>query len=100
MFDPTSTKIVVSRDVIFDENKGWKRSSSSIENEGESGSFKLTFGNFGNKVSKRMEPKRKQRITRVMLMLHILKTAKKLQIRSQSKKTCKDQQGQAKHQAT
>jgi len=47
MFDPTYRRVVVSRDVIFDENKGWKCSKSTT-NDGEPGSLSITFGNFGN----------------------------------------------------
>ena len=47
MFDPTSRKIVVSRDVIFGENKSWKWSNDKIDEE--PGRFELTLaGKFGN----------------------------------------------------
>ena len=47
MFDPTNRKIVMSRDVVFDENKGWKWSNST-DTEESLGMFKLTFGYYGN----------------------------------------------------
>lgn len=31
LYDPTSRKVVVSRDVVFDENKGWKWNTSGKE---------------------------------------------------------------------
>lgn len=40
LLDPTSKKIVVSRDVAFDKNKAWKWIKSSEETE-EPGMFKL-----------------------------------------------------------
>ena len=43
MFDPTMRKIVVSRDVIFDENKSWKWGCMPDEREQEPGMFKLTL---------------------------------------------------------
>lgn len=48
MLEPTSRKIVVSRDVIFEENKGWKWNTSKTENEDDPGSFEITLGDFGN----------------------------------------------------
>lgn len=47
MLDPTSRKIVVSRDVVFDEHKTWKWNNRSEEDE-EPWRFKITFGVFGN----------------------------------------------------
>lgn len=46
LYDPTTRKIIVSRDVIFDENKmwNWKR---SVERNKET--FTITLGEFGNK---------------------------------------------------
>jgi len=47
MLDPTSRKIIVSRDVVFDEHKTWKWNNSSEEVK-EPGRFKISFGTFGN----------------------------------------------------
>lgn len=57
MFDPTNRRIVVSREVISNENKGWKWSNSSLENEGEPGAFRLSFGDFGNQGIRKNETK-------------------------------------------
>ncbi|KAG7594882.1 Ribonuclease H-like superfamily [Arabidopsis thaliana x Arabidopsis arenosa] len=45
LLDPTARRIIVSRDVIFDENKGWKWSNSEISSQEP---FTLTLGDFGN----------------------------------------------------
>lgn len=47
MFSPQTQKIVVSRDVVFDETKGWNWSSTSSSQK-EAGSFKIITGVFGN----------------------------------------------------
>ena len=47
MFDPQSQKIIVSRDVVFDETKGWNWSTSMTDENG-AGSFKVIAGAFGN----------------------------------------------------
>lgn len=47
MFDPTNKKIVVSRDVVFDEHKTWNWSNVNKGHD-KPGKFKITFGNFGN----------------------------------------------------
>ena len=46
LYDPTNRKIVVSRDVIFDENKMWNWKSNSEDSEG---TFNVTYGVFGNR---------------------------------------------------
>ena len=48
MFDPTNQRIVVSRDVTFDENKGWRWSNKTEGIEEEPGEFQLLFDTFGN----------------------------------------------------
>ncbi|KAG7571799.1 Zinc finger CCHC-type superfamily [Arabidopsis suecica] len=48
LLDPPKKKIVVSRDVIFDETKGWKWNNSEIEKDSDAGTFSLSFGEFGN----------------------------------------------------
>ena len=48
LFDPSTRKLVVSRDVVFDETKGWNWSRSTRETTDEPGSFKVIFGEYGN----------------------------------------------------
>lgn len=48
LFDPMYREIIVSRDVVFDENKRWNWRSSTNETSNESGIFKLSFGEYGN----------------------------------------------------
>lgn len=48
MLDPINRKIVVSRDVIFDESKTWKWNNITNEEDDEPGKFKLIFGLLGN----------------------------------------------------
>ncbi|XP_022558682.2 uncharacterized protein LOC111206341 [Brassica napus] len=48
LLDPVTRKVVVSRDVVFDENKGWKWNTTTNENSEESGMFKLSLGLYGN----------------------------------------------------
>lgn len=47
MFDLTSRKIIVSRDVVFDEQKTWEWNNSSEEVK-DPGRFIVSFGTFGN----------------------------------------------------
>lgn len=47
LFDPQSQKIIVSRDVIFDEAKGWNW-KQSITEKNQVGSFKVIYGETGN----------------------------------------------------
>lgn len=47
LFDPQTQKVVVSRDVVFDEGKGWDWKYSNTGKDGD-GSFDITFHNFGN----------------------------------------------------
>ncbi|KAG7538693.1 Zinc finger CCHC-type superfamily [Arabidopsis suecica] len=48
LFNPLNHKVVVSRDVVFDESKGWNWNHSSSDNNND-GSFSFTFGEFGNR---------------------------------------------------
>lgn len=48
MFDPATRKIIVSRDVIFDEEKGWNWDKTKNDENNEPGRFKIEFGTFGN----------------------------------------------------
>ena len=48
LLDPTNRKIMVSRDVRFDENRGWNWNNSDSQDRDISGTFTLTFGEFGN----------------------------------------------------
>lgn len=47
MYYPISQRIIVSRDVVFDEAKGWNWSQQSSEGD-MSGTFVISFGDFGN----------------------------------------------------
>ena len=47
MLDPQTHKIVVSRDVVFDESKGWNWKNEDTE-QGTVDDFKICLGNFGN----------------------------------------------------
>lgn len=47
MLDPKTRKIIVSRDVVFEETKGWNWSHNNSE-ENKVGDFKITLGEFGN----------------------------------------------------
>ena len=47
MLDPQTHKIVVSRDVVFDESKGWNWKNEDTE-QGIADDFKICLGNFGN----------------------------------------------------
>ena len=49
LYDPINRKVVVSRDVVFDENKGWNWKTGEKEIDGDPGMFKVTLGDFGNK---------------------------------------------------
>lgn len=55
MFSPQTQKIVVSRDVVFDETKGWNWSSTSSSQK-EAGSFKIITGVFANHGIQETEP--------------------------------------------
>lgn len=46
LLDPERRKIVVSRDVVFDESKGWNWKRSAAEED--HGDFVVTVGEFGN----------------------------------------------------
>lgn len=48
LFDPNTRKLVVSRDVVFDEEKGWTWSNMSSEVSTDPGMFKIVFGTHGN----------------------------------------------------
>lgn len=48
LLDPTNRKVIVNRDVIFDENKSWKWNNSKSESRNESGTFTLSLGEFEN----------------------------------------------------
>ncbi|KAG7559183.1 Integrase catalytic core [Arabidopsis thaliana x Arabidopsis arenosa] len=47
LFDPQMQKVVVSRDVIFDEAKGWNWEHKTATKDGD-GSFHITFDTYGN----------------------------------------------------
>ncbi|KAG7564133.1 Zinc finger CCHC-type [Arabidopsis suecica] len=48
LLDPTTQKVTVSRDVVFDENKSWKWNHSRKEPETEFQTFTVSIGEFGN----------------------------------------------------
>lgn len=48
LFNPTTRKIIISRDVVFDESRGWNWNDKGEENR-DPGRFILSFGEFGNK---------------------------------------------------
>lgn len=48
LFDPMTQKVVVSRNVVFDEQKSWNWNVSTSDETLAPGSFKLSFGDFGN----------------------------------------------------
>lgn len=47
MYDPQTQRIVVSRDVVFDETKGWNWHRTNAE-QSMAGEFKITLSEFGN----------------------------------------------------
>ena len=47
LVDPQTRRIVVSRDVVFDESKGWNWNQTTSEKDRD-GKFKITLGAFGN----------------------------------------------------
>lgn len=48
LFDPLKRKIVVSRNVVFDEEKSWNWSVFTSDNTDGLGTFTLSFGEYGN----------------------------------------------------
>lgn len=46
LYDPSTRKIFVNRDVVFDENKMWNWSNTESD---KTGSFSITYGEFGTK---------------------------------------------------
>lgn len=48
LYDPTHRRIVVSRDVIFDERKSWKWNVCDASSESVPGMFIITMGEYGN----------------------------------------------------
>lgn len=47
LLDPQAKKIIVSRDVVFDETKGWNWKHNDSEQD-ENGGFRIEFHEFGN----------------------------------------------------
>ncbi|CAA7037483.1 unnamed protein product [Microthlaspi erraticum] len=58
LLDPASRRIIVSRDIVFDESKSWKRSNFEKEVTDEPGMFKLGFGEYGNNGLRETEDRR------------------------------------------
>ena len=48
LLDPMNRKIIVSRNVVFDENKTWNWNNSTKEGMNEAGTFKIQCGEYGN----------------------------------------------------
>lgn len=48
LLDPTQQRIVVSRDVVFEENKAWEWNKARREKTEKLGAFKVTLGEYGN----------------------------------------------------
>lgn len=48
LLDPQACKIVVSRDVVFNESNGWNWGQREIEHE-QDGTFSIIIGAFGNR---------------------------------------------------
>lgn len=48
LYDPITRRVIVNRDVIFDENKKWNWSNAETA-KAITGGFSITFGDFGNK---------------------------------------------------
>ena len=48
LYDPITRRVIVNRDVIFDENKKWNWSNAETA-KAIPGGFSITFGDFGNK---------------------------------------------------
>jgi len=48
LLGPTNRRIIVSRDVVFDESKRWKWSNLNGENSDNAGMFKVSLEEFGN----------------------------------------------------
>lgn len=61
MFDPNTKRILMSRDVVFDETKRWNW-SSNLYGQGDTGSFKIMIGVFGNHGIHETEPKTEQSV--------------------------------------
>lgn len=47
MLDPKTRKVIISRDVNFDESKDWNW-SQNLDEHNRVGSFTITLGEFGN----------------------------------------------------
>lgn len=47
LYDPHTKRVVVSRDVVFDESKGWEWNKLSVETRNNE-SFEIQVGRFGN----------------------------------------------------
>lgn len=54
LLDPQTKKVVVSRDVVFDETKGWNWTQDDSTQDGE-GSFKVMIEDFGDHELKEKE---------------------------------------------
>lgn len=54
LVDPTTKKVIVSRDVVFDEEKLWKWNNDGRVPESNSGTFKVDLGSFEHETSSDM----------------------------------------------
>lgn len=53
LLDPESKKIIVSRDVVFDEGKEWNWNATSLKDDSDSGVFRINLRGFDNNFDTR-----------------------------------------------
>ena len=55
LLDPTNRRIIVSRDVVFDERKRWRWNNVTSEDENNPGMFEVSLEEFGNNGLREVE---------------------------------------------